>query len=98
MTHERKACDAIHAADTDRRSRAGLTNMKQFYKNVNFTPRTLEHIAVIGGIIGEYVAQGYRLTVRQLYYQLVARGIIENTMQSYKRTTGVVNDARMAGC
>jgi hypothetical protein len=71
--------------------------MKQFYKNVNFTPRTIEHIAVIGGIIDEYVAQGYRLTVRQLYYQLVARGIIENTMQSYKRTTGVVNDARMAG-
>lgn len=71
--------------------------MKQFYKNVNFTPRTIEHIQVIGGIIDEYVAQGYRLTVRQLYYQLVARGIIENTMQSYKRTTGVVNDARMAG-
>ncbi len=71
--------------------------MKQFYKNVNFTPKTLEHIGTIGGIIDEYVAQGYRLTVRQLYYQLVARGIIENTMQSYKRTTGVVNDARMAG-
>lgn len=71
--------------------------MKQFYKNVNFTPKTLEHIVLIGGIIDEYVAQGYRLTVRQLYYQLVARGIIENTMQSYKRTTGVVNDARMAG-
>ncbi len=41
--------------------------------------------------------QGYRLTVRQLYYQLVARGIIENTERSYKKTTVLVNDAKLAG-
>lgn len=70
---------------------------KQWYKDFNFKRETLEQIGTINGIIAEYVAEGYRLTVRQLYYQLVARGIIPNNMQSYKRTTGLVNDARLAG-
>jgi hypothetical protein len=48
-------------------------------------------------IINEYQAAGYVLTVRQLYYQLVARGIIENTLQSYKNIAGLLNDGRIAG-
>lgn len=71
--------------------------MKQQYMDVKFRRDTLLLIDTINGIIDEYIRQGYRLTVRQLYYQLVARGYIENTEKSYKRITGVVNDARMAG-
>jgi hypothetical protein len=37
------------------------------------------------------------LTVRQLYYQLVARGIVENTLRSYKNVASLINDARIAG-
>lgn len=70
---------------------------KQWYKDFPFQRPTLERIALINTIIDEYVKAGYVLTVRQLYYQLVARGHIENTERSYKRTTNLVNDARMAG-
>lgn len=70
---------------------------KQFYKYFNFRSSSLEAIERIDAIVDEYTAQGYRLTVRQLYYQLVARNIIENTERSYKNTTNLVNDARLAG-
>lgn len=51
----------------------------------------------MNSIVGEYVAAGYRLTVRQLYYQLVARATVENTEKSYKNVTKVVNNAKLAG-
>lgn len=71
--------------------------MKEQYQRVSFKADTLALIETMNTIIGEYIAQGFVLTVRQLYYQLVARGVIENTERSYKRTTGTVNDARLAG-
>lgn len=67
------------------------------YKDVNFRPHSLRMIAKMVGIINDYQEQGYKLTVRQLYYQLVARDIIENTLQSYKNIASLVNDARIAG-
>ena len=48
-------------------------------------------------IIAEYQAQGFRLTLRQLYYQFVSRDLLPNTTQSYKRLGGIVNDGRLAG-
>ncbi len=48
-------------------------------------------------IMREYAAQGFSLTLRQLYYQFVARGLIPNAMNEYKRLGTVVNDGRMAG-
>jgi hypothetical protein len=37
------------------------------------------------------------LTLRQLYYQFVARGWIANNQKEYKRLGKIINDARMAG-
>lgn len=71
--------------------------MKQAYQNINFKPRSLAMIQVINGIINEYLAAGYKLTVRQLYYQLVARDIVENTLRSYKNVASLINDGRIAG-
>ena len=48
-------------------------------------------------VIEEYAAQGYRLTLRQAYYQLVARGIIPNSQLWYKRLGEVVSNGRLAG-
>jgi len=48
-------------------------------------------------IIREYQDQGYDLTLRQLYYQFVARDVIPNSQKSYKRLGSIVNDARLAG-
>ena len=35
--------------------------------------------------------------MRQLFYQLVARALIENTQKEYKRTAEIISDARLAG-
>ena len=48
-------------------------------------------------VINEYTAQGYQLTLRQLYYQLVARDLIPNQQKWYKRVGDVVTKGRMAG-
>lgn len=71
--------------------------MKQCYREINFKRATLQMIETLNGIIGEYMSAGYTLTVRQLYYQLVARDIIPNTDRSYQYITRVVNDGRIAG-
>lgn len=69
----------------------------QQYKEINFRKTSLVLIDFMNTIVRDYMRQGYVLTVRQLYYQLVARGVIPNTERSYKSTTSIVNDARMAG-
>lgn len=48
-------------------------------------------------IIADYAAQGYDLTLRQLYYQFVSRNWITNNDKSYKRLGNVLSDARRAG-
>lgn len=71
--------------------------MKQQYKEFDFRADNLMLISTMDGITEEYMRDGYVLTVRQLYYQLVARDIVPNTERSYKRITSLVNDARLAG-
>jgi len=48
-------------------------------------------------IVAEYQAQGFQLTLRQIYYQFVSRDLIANTMQSYKRLGCIISNARLAG-
>lgn len=71
--------------------------MKQQYKEINLRRDTLELIEFINRLIASYQAQGFLLSVRQLYYQLVARAIVENTEKSYKRVASIINDGRLAG-
>ena len=44
-----------------------------------------------------YAAQGFDLTLRQLYYQFVSRNWLANTERNYKRLGDIVSDARLAG-
>ena len=67
------------------------------YVDKNFKAASLEIIDQANEIIEEYAAQGFSLTLRQLYYQFVARDLIPNTERSYKRIGSIVNDGRMAG-
>lgn len=56
--------------------------------------------AVVDGankIIAEYQAQGFQLTIRQLYYQFVARGLIDNNMRAYKNLIDIMDRARTSG-
>lgn len=67
------------------------------YKDLNLQPGTLKLVKTCNAIIAEYQAQGFTLTLRQLYYQLVSRDIIANRQREYKRLGSIVNDARLAG-
>ena len=67
------------------------------YQDKNFRADKLSLIDKINSIIDDYTEQGYSLTLRQTYYQLVARGIIPNNERSYKNTGNLINDARLAG-
>jgi hypothetical protein len=71
--------------------------MKQCYIPKKFGADTLALIETINDIVEEYQADDLVLTVRQLYYQLVARDVIPNTLQSYKRAASIINDAKHAG-
>lgn len=60
----------------------------------NGSKQIIEHA---NEIIGEYLDQGFDLTLRQLYYQFVARDLIANKQSEYKRIGSIVNYARLAG-
>lgn len=49
--------------------------MKIPYQDFNFRKGTVALIQQANEIIAEYLAEGYELTVRQLYYQFVARDV-----------------------
>lgn len=67
------------------------------YQDINFRNGSLALIDQANVIIDEYAAQGFDLTLRQLYYQFVARDIIPNQQSQYKRLGSVINDGRLAG-
>ena len=70
---------------------------KEKFEEIAFRTKTRKLIDQANVIIGEMAAEGYTLTVRQLYYQFVARDMLENSQANYKRLAGVVDDARKAG-
>ena len=51
----------------------------------------------INEIIEEYVDEGYKLTLRQLYYQLVSRDMIPNRVSEYAKLSTLLVKGRMAG-
>jgi len=71
--------------------------MKIAYTPRKFAAPTLAVIDQANAIITEYAAQGYDLTLRQLYYQFVSRDLIPNRQSEYKRLGSIINDARLAG-
>lgn len=71
--------------------------MKELFTAKKFGADALAMIETINDILEDYEQQGYDLSLRQLYYQLVSRNHVENTEKSYKNVGGLVSDARMAG-
>lgn len=67
------------------------------YKEIRFRQSSLDLIRLVNEVINDYKAQGYELTLRQVYYQLVARGYIPNNERSYKNVGNLINDGRLAG-
>jgi hypothetical protein len=71
--------------------------MKEEFTVKRFNSGALILIDQINTILDTYEAQGYDLSLRQLYYQLVSRNIVPNTERSYKNVGVIVSDARLAG-
>lgn len=62
-----------------------------------FRADTLDVMRKADEIATDYRKRGFNLSLRQLYYQFVARDWIPNSEASYNRLGRIVNDARMVG-
>lgn len=69
----------------------------ELFVDRKFSGGSLAIIEQANTILNEYAKQNLVLTLRQLYYQFVARGLIPNKQTEYKRLGSVINDARLAG-
>jgi len=71
--------------------------MKQKFITKRFSKKSDQMIDYANSIIRSYANQGFKLTLRQLYYQFVARDLIPNSQAEYKKLGNVISDARCAG-
>lgn len=67
------------------------------YKEQRFAAKSLKLIEKANEIIADFQSQGYTLTLRQLYYQLVSVNYFSNSEQSYNRLGETISNARLAG-
>lgn len=80
---------------------------KIVYEHHDFRQVSLDVIAEAERICREYARQGIRMTLRTLYYQFIARDTFpeswrdstgtKNNQPNYKRLSGLISDARIAG-
>jgi len=63
----------------------------------NFRKDTLLLLEKIVTMVDDYEKKGYRMTLRQLFYQLVSHDILPNDQKKYKKLSTIIKDARMAG-
>lgn len=71
--------------------------MKELFVDKKFGAEAEVLLAHIEEVLVRYADQGYDLSLRQLYYQLVAANIVPNSERSYKNIGNLVSDARLAG-
>ena len=67
------------------------------YQEYKPRKRSQAIITIANGIISEYAAEGMRLTLRQLYYQFVARDYIPNKQKEYDNLGAIISKARLGG-
>lgn len=70
---------------------------KMAFKKKEFKGEALEIVRASIGVIDRYEEMGYKLSLRQLYYQLVTQNVVPNTEASYNKVGVIISDARMAG-
>ena len=73
-----------------------MTKIKYLEKK-KWREDTQSKFEIIKKTIEEYDNQGYRLTLRQLYYQLVSRDKISNQKREYSKLSKLLTEARMYG-
>lgn len=70
---------------------------KTAYTDKKMQKKSLIKVDQANEIIEDYDSQGYKLTLRQLYYQFVSKDLIPNNMKEYKKLGAIINDARLTG-
>ena len=70
---------------------------KKFRNELRLREANTQLLETVNSIIEEYADQGYKLTLRQLYYQLVSRDIIPNKQAEYAKLSTLLVKGRMAG-
>ena len=70
---------------------------KKFIEKLRLNKKNQEQLQIINEIIEEYAEEGYTLTLRQLYYQLVSKNIIPNQQKEYAKLSTLLVKGRMAG-
>lgn len=71
--------------------------MKEKFREIKLSKSNKQRLELINSIIREYQRQGYILTLRQLYYQLVSREVIPNRVSEYAKLSNLLKEGRMAG-
>jgi len=67
------------------------------YQDFNFRAETLTKIQVVNNILYKFAANGYNMTLRQVYYQMVKANLIANNAREYDKLGTVINNGRLAG-
>jgi hypothetical protein len=82
--------------------------MKETFIKKDFRAETLAIVDMCIEVLNNYASDGYDLTLRQLYYQMISRDLFpeswvdpvegtKNNQKNYTRLGSIVNDARLAG-
>jgi hypothetical protein len=74
--------------------RETVTMLETFVER-KFNADSEELLAQVQAVLDEYA--GYKMTLRQVYYQLVTANIIPNNFRSYKNLGNLISNARLAG-
>lgn len=69
--------------------------MKIKFRDIRLSAANKRKLEIINSIIREYQGQGYVLTLRQLYYQLVSRDIIPNALPEYAKVSKLLKEGRL---
>lgn len=68
-----------------------------YVEKLTLSSKNKEQLAAINKIIEEYRQQGYTLSLRQLYYQLVSRDVVPNQQKEYAKLSTLLTKGRMSG-
>jgi len=71
--------------------------MKEQFRTKNLGVKSKDLLVKAISVVEEYESQDIILTLRQLYYQLVARDVIPNDLKSYKKLGNLIKDGRYLG-
>lgn len=69
----------------------------QFVNRLGMSKTNKNLLVRVNSIIDDYAGQGYSLTLRQLYYQLVTRNVVANNTKEYDKLSNLITKGRLLG-